>query len=65
MSGQRGIVAHRRDAMGYGLAALNRIAGSKVIDRLGMRKSAERVVFQATKTGFRTLGAVNRTFVQK
>lgn len=65
MSGQRGIVTHRRDAMGYGLAALNRLAGSKVIDRLGMRKSTERVVFQATKTGFRTLGAVTRSFVQK
>ena len=65
MAAERGIVSHRRDAMGYGLAALHRIAGSKVIDRLGMRKPTERVVFEATKTGFRTLGAVNRTFVKK
>ncbi|UPK72971.1 acyl-CoA dehydrogenase family protein [Nocardioidaceae bacterium SCSIO 66511] len=65
MSSDRGIVTYRRDAMGYGLAALHRIAGSKMIDRLGMRKPTERVVFQATKTGFRTLGAVNRTFVKK
>ncbi|UYM04985.1 acyl-CoA dehydrogenase family protein [Solicola gregarius] len=64
MSADRGIVTYRRDAMGYGLAALNRIAGSRVIERLGMRKPTERVVFQATKTGFRTLGAVNRTFVK-
>ena len=65
MSGERGIVTYRRDAMGFGLAALNRIAGSKVIDRLGIRKPTERVVFQATKTGFRTVGAVNRTFVKR
>ncbi len=65
MSADRGIVSYRRDAMGFGLAALNRIAGSKVIDRLGIRKPAERVVFQATKTGFRTVGTVNRTFAKK
>lgn len=65
MPADRGIVTYRRDAMGFGLAALNRIAGSKVIDRLGIRKPTERVVFQATKTGFRTVGAVNRTFVKK
>ncbi|MDN5855232.1 MAG: acyl-CoA dehydrogenase family protein, partial [Actinomycetia bacterium] len=65
MSADRGIVTYRRDAMGFGLAALNRIAGSKVIDRLGIRKPAERVVFQATKTGFRTVGTVNRTFAKK
>lgn len=65
MSQQRGIVSHRRDAMGYGLAVLNRLARSRVIDRLGMRKSAERAVFQGAKTGFRTLGAVNRTFAKR
>lgn len=65
VSADRGIVTYRRDAMGFGLAALNRIAGSSVIDRLGIRKPTERVVFEATKSGFRTLGAVNRTFVKK
>ena len=56
-----------RDAMGMGLAVLNRLAGSKTMDRWGLRKPAERVVFEATRTGFRTLGAVNRSFkaVQK
>jgi alkylation response protein AidB-like acyl-CoA dehydrogenase len=57
-----------RDLMGLGLAALNRLAGSKIImDRFGLRRPAERVAFEATRTGFRTLGAVNRSFqaVQK
>lgn len=52
----------RRDAMGFGLAALNRLAGSKTVDDMGLRKSAERAVFQATRTGFRTAGALNRSF---
>src|SRR5262245_13009021 len=51
--------------MGGALAVLNKIAQSRVIDRLGMRKSAERVVFETTKTGFRTVGAVSRTFVRQ
>lgn len=53
--------------MGVGLAILHRLARLRAIDHLGLRKPAERVVFEATKTGFRTLGAANRTFraVQK
>src|SRR5262245_32957107 len=51
--------------MGSALAVLNKIAQSRVLDRLGMRKPAERVVFQTTKTGFRTVGAVSRTFVRQ
>jgi alkylation response protein AidB-like acyl-CoA dehydrogenase len=51
--------------MGSALAVLNKIASSRVIDRLGMRKPTERVVFEATRTGFRTAGAVGRTFTRK
>jgi alkylation response protein AidB-like acyl-CoA dehydrogenase len=50
--------------MGGALAVLNRIARSRVIDRLGLRKPTERAVFEATKTGFRSVGAVSRTFAQ-
>ncbi|MGH3365936.1 MAG: acyl-CoA dehydrogenase family protein, partial [Nocardioidaceae bacterium] len=52
----------RRDALGVGVAVLNRLAGVRALDRLGLRKPTERVVFQATKTGFRTLGALSRGF---
>jgi alkylation response protein AidB-like acyl-CoA dehydrogenase len=48
--------------MGYGLRALNRFAGLPLVDRLGLRKSSEQALYQATKAGFRTAGAVGRTF---
>ncbi|MGH8540896.1 MAG: acyl-CoA dehydrogenase family protein [Stenotrophobium sp.] len=48
--------------MGLGLRALNRFAGLPVIDKLGLRKTSEQAIFQATKAGFRTVGAVGRTF---
>ncbi|TAM91508.1 MAG: acyl-CoA dehydrogenase [Jatrophihabitans sp.] len=51
-----------RDAMGLGLAALNRVAGLPIIDRLKLRRPAERAVYQAAKSGFRAVGAANRTF---
>ena len=56
-----------RDAMGAGLAALNKLAGSTAIDRLRLRKPAERVAYEASRAGFRALGATNRAFaaVQK
>ncbi|HXG27486.1 MAG TPA: acyl-CoA dehydrogenase family protein [Nevskiales bacterium] len=54
--------AHKRDIMGFGLALLNRFAGWPLIDRLGLRKASERVVYQATKAGFRTAGALSRAF---
>jgi alkylation response protein AidB-like acyl-CoA dehydrogenase len=48
--------------MGVGLAALNRLAGVALIDKLRLRKPIERAVFEGTKAGFRSLGAANRTF---
>ncbi|MEV6283467.1 acyl-CoA dehydrogenase family protein [Kribbella sp. NPDC051770] len=54
----------RRDVIGYGVALLNKVAGARVIDRFGLRKRAERVVFEATRTGFRTAGALTRGFTQ-
>ncbi len=51
-----------RDAMGAGLAALHKLAGSSLIDRLRLRPQAERAVYEATRVGFRTLGQANRAF---
>lgn len=53
-----------RDAMGVGLAALNRLAGMPVIDRLGLRKQTEKAVYEASKAGFRTVTQVNRQFAK-
>jgi alkylation response protein AidB-like acyl-CoA dehydrogenase len=49
-------------SMGLGLRALGRIAGSDVVDRLGVRKPAERIVYRATRDGFRAAGAASRSF---
>ncbi|WP_173141436.1 acyl-CoA dehydrogenase family protein [Kibdelosporangium persicum] len=48
--------------MGIALAVLNRIAGARLVQRLGLNKPIERGVFHATRTGFRTLGAATRSF---
>ncbi|HKY91547.1 MAG TPA: acyl-CoA dehydrogenase family protein [Nevskiaceae bacterium] len=51
-----------KDAMGLGLRALNRFAGLKVVDKLGLRKPATIAVFAASQAGFRTVGAASRVF---
>lgn len=48
--------------MGLGLRALNRIAGSQLVDRVGARKGLERALFHGTRSGFRTVGAASRAF---
>ncbi|MCW3020841.1 MAG: acyl-CoA dehydrogenase domain protein [Conexibacter sp.] len=49
-------------SMGLGLRALNRLAGSDVVDRLGVRGPTERVLYRATRDGFRVAGRAGRTF---
>jgi alkylation response protein AidB-like acyl-CoA dehydrogenase len=48
--------------MGFGLRALNRLAGSDLLDRIRIRKGVEKALFQGTKGGFRTASAAGRTF---
>jgi alkylation response protein AidB-like acyl-CoA dehydrogenase len=48
--------------MGLGLRAINRLAGSEVLDRTGMRERLERLVYRGTRDGFRAAGAANRRF---
>ena len=48
--------------MSLGLRALNRLAGLEFLDRIGMRARAEKVLYSATKNGFRAAGAAARTF---
>lgn len=60
---RRGLTSFDRpDAIGYAVAALNRLAQTPALDKLGLRKSAERAVYAATKSGFQTVGTVNRQF---
>ena len=48
--------------MGVGLKGLTRLAGSDLLDRIGMRDRVERALFGGAKHGFRTAAAANRTF---
>jgi alkylation response protein AidB-like acyl-CoA dehydrogenase len=54
----------RRDPIGYAVAALNRLAQSDVLDRVGLRKQSEQAVFTATRTGFKAISAGGRTFAR-
>lgn len=51
-------------SMGLGLRAFGRFAGSDLVDKLGIRRQSEAVVYRATRDGFRAVGAANRTFKQ-
>lgn len=51
-----------RDAMGLGLRVLNRFAGLKAVDKLGLRKPAEKAIYGASRAGFATVGAASRVF---
>jgi alkylation response protein AidB-like acyl-CoA dehydrogenase len=46
-----------------GLRALNRLAGSELIDRVGLRPFAERMVGAGTRNGFRAANVAGRQFV--
>src|SRR5581483_9997587 len=51
-----------RDVMGVGLAALNKLASARAVDRLRLRKPLEKGVYEASRAGFRAAGAANRAF---
>jgi hypothetical protein len=48
--------------MAVGLRALNRVASSGAIDRLGLRDPVTNLIHGATKTGARTAASAGRTF---
>lgn len=52
----------RKDPMALGLAALNKLAGAKTLDKLGIRNATEKAVYHGTKTGFAAIGKAQRSF---
>jgi alkylation response protein AidB-like acyl-CoA dehydrogenase len=54
-----GAKPHRQGALGATMSVLNRIAGSRIVAKLGVKAPVDRALFHATKAGFT---AVNRTF---
>jgi alkylation response protein AidB-like acyl-CoA dehydrogenase len=61
-AGPRASGAAPRQAISWGLALINRIAGSGRLDRLGLRPRAERAAYHVTRTGMGTAAALSRTF---
>ena len=57
--------SEKPDAIGLAVAALNKLASSAALDRFGLRKPAERAVYEATKSGFKAIGAAGRTFERR
>ncbi|HEY6779554.1 MAG TPA: acyl-CoA dehydrogenase family protein [Thermoleophilaceae bacterium] len=49
-------------SMAVGLRALNRLAGSDLLDRVGVRDQVERALYHASRNGFRSVGVANRAF---
>jgi len=63
--GRFGLVREEsRDPIGFAVAALNRVAQSDLIDRIGLRKQTEQAVFTVTRSGFRTATTAARTFTR-
>ena len=63
--GRHGLASdEQRDPIGYAVAALNKLAQSDILDRVGLRKQAEQVVFTTTREGFKTVTAASRTFAR-
>ena len=48
--------------IGLALRGVRQLAGSDVLDRLGVRDRAERLLYRGTRDGFRAIGAAGRTF---
>ncbi|MFG2445727.1 acyl-CoA dehydrogenase family protein [Nocardia fluminea] len=59
-----GLSQPKRDWMGAAMRALTTITGSELAGKYNLRKPIERVTYEGTKTGFRTLGAATRTFAK-
>jgi alkylation response protein AidB-like acyl-CoA dehydrogenase len=63
--GKHGLSSNEtRDPIGYAVAALSRLAQSDVLDRIGLRKQTEQVVFTTTRSGFRTITTASRAFAR-
>ena len=52
----------KMDAIGAAMRALTTITGSEFAERYGLRQKVDRVTYEATRTGFKTLGAATKSF---
>lgn len=57
-----GLSQPKRDWMGAAMRVMTTLTGSELAEKYNLRKPIERVTYESTKTGFRTLGAATRAF---
>lgn len=63
---RRGLArSEKADPIGLAVSFLNKLAQTPALDRFNLRKPTEQVVYTATRSGFQTIGAVNRQFARK
>src|SRR3546814_6768532 len=48
--------------MGAAMRVLTKITGSELAEKFNLRQTIDRVTYEGTKTGFKTLGAATRGF---
>lgn len=53
------------DIQGWGLKWASRLAGSAILNRLGLRKPAEKIAYASTRTGFQLAGALLKQQAKK
>lgn len=58
-------MASSKDAMAFGLSWLNRLASTELIDKFGLRRTTERLVYSGSKSGFATATKAGRVFTPK
>ncbi|WP_114423212.1 acyl-CoA dehydrogenase family protein [Nocardioides houyundeii] len=64
--GKHGLASwETRAPIGYAVAALNRLAQSDLLDRVGLRRTTEQAVYTATRSGFQVAAAAGRTFARR
>jgi alkylation response protein AidB-like acyl-CoA dehydrogenase len=53
---------HRRSAIGTAMRVLTTVTGSEFADKYKLREPLNRIAYEGTKSGFKTIGAANRAF---
>lgn len=57
-----GLNTIKRDAIGTAMRVLTRFTGSDLATKYGLSEKVDRVAYESTRGGMRTLGAINRQF---
>jgi len=53
-----------RNSIGFALSMVNKIAGSDIVNKLKLKKPAERIAYYSTRTGFQLMSTANESLSQ-